>query len=45
MFNSQIDSIINSDIEMKGLDLLDNRPSIRFFLITDQFSLNEIYRF
>jgi len=45
MFDSQIDSIINSGVEMKELDLLDNRPSVRSFSTTDQFSSNEIYQF
>jgi len=43
MFDSQIDSIINFGIEIKGLDLLDNQPFIGFLLTTNQFSLNEIY--
>ena len=45
MFNGQIDSIISSGVEMKGLEFLDNRPSIGSLSVTDQFSSDEIYRF
>ncbi len=45
MFDSQINSIINSGVKMKGFDLLNNQPSVRSFLITDQFLSDEIYRF
>ena len=45
MFDGQIDNIINSGVEMKGLDFLDNQPSIDSFSVTDQFSSNEIYQF
>ncbi len=45
MFDSQINSIINSGVEIKGLDLLDNRPSVGSLSTTDQFSSNEIYWF
>ena len=45
MFDSQIDSIISSGVETKGLDLLDNRPFVGSLSITDQFSSDEIYRF
>ena len=45
IFDSQIDSIISSDIETKGLDLLDNRPSVGSLLTTNQFSLDELYWF
>ena len=43
MFDSQIDSIINSGVKTKGLDLLDNQPFVRSLSITDQFSSDEIY--
>ena len=45
MFDSQIDSIISSGVEVKGLELLDSRPSIVSLSVTDEFSLDEIYRF
>ncbi len=45
IFDSQIDSIINSGVETKGFDLLDNRLSVESLLITDQFSSDEIYWF
>jgi hypothetical protein len=46
MFDSQIDSIISSgSIEVKGLELLDNHPSIGSLSDTDQFSTDEIHRF
>ncbi len=45
MFNNQINSIINSVIEMKGLDLLDNWLSVRSLSTTDQFSSDKIYQF
>lgn len=45
MFDSQIDSIISSGVETKGLELLENRPSIGSLSTTDQFSSDETYRF
>ena len=45
IFDSQIDSIISSGIETKGLDLLENRPSVGSLSITNQFLSDEIYRF
>lgn len=45
MFDSQIDSIISSGVETKGLELLDNQLSIGSLSATDQFSSDEIFRF
>jgi len=46
MFDSQINSIISSgSIEVKGLELLDNHPSIGSLSDTDQFSTDEIHQF
>ena len=45
MIDSQIDSIISSGVEVKGLELLDSRPSIVSLSVTDEFSSDEIYRF
>src|SRR5271170_7317621 len=45
MFDNQIRSIINSGIEVKGLELLDNQHSIGSLSATDEFSSDEIHRF
>ena len=45
MFDNQISNIINSGIETKGLDLLNNQPSIGSLLEADQFSADEMQRF
>ena len=46
MFDIQIDSITSSGgIEVKGLELLDNQPSIGSLSDTDEFSSDEIHRF
>ena len=46
MFDIQIDSITSSSgIEVKGLELLDNQPSIGSLSDTDEFSFDEIHRF
>ena len=45
MFDSQIDSIISSGVETKGLELLDNQLSIGSLSATNQFSSDEIFRF
>ena len=46
MFVIQIDSITSSGgIEVKGLELLDNQPSIGSLSDTDEFSSDEIHRF
>ena len=45
MFDSQIDSIISSNVETKELDLLNYQPSVGSLSTSDQFSSDEIYRF
>ena len=46
MFDSQVESIISSSgVEMKGLELLDKRPSIGSLSVTDEFSSDEMHRF
>ena len=46
MLDIQIDSITSSGgIEVKGLELLDNQPSIGSLSDTDEFSSDEIHRF
>lgn len=45
MFDNQIDSIVSSGVETKGLELLDNRPSVGSLSTTDRFSSDEIFRF
>ena len=46
IFNIQIDSIISSSgIEVKGLELLDNQPSISSLSDIDEFSSDKIHRF
>ena len=45
IYNSQIGSIISSSVEAKGLEFLDNRPSVGSLSATDQFTTDEIYRF
>ena len=45
MYDSQIGSIISSGVEAKGLEFLDNRPSVGSLSATDQFTTDEIYRF
>src|ERR1051325_1226956 len=44
MFDAQI-IIESSEIETKGIDLLDNRPNVRSLSATDEFSSDEMYRF
>jgi len=45
MFDKQIDSIICSGIETKGLDLLERQPSAGSLSATDQFEADELHRF
>ena len=45
MFDNQIRSIINSGVEVKGLELLDNQHSIGSLSATDEFSSDEMHRF
>jgi len=45
MFDNQISNIINSSIEIKGLDLLNNRPSVGSLSKVDQFSADEMQQF
>ena len=46
MFDIQINSITSfSSIKVKGLELLDNQPSICSLSDTDEFSSDEIHRF
>jgi len=45
MNDSRITDLTNSGIETKGLDLLNNRPTVGFLSATDNFSSDEMYRF
>jgi hypothetical protein len=45
MFDKQIDSIICSGVETKGLDLLEKQPSVGSLSSTDQFEADELHRF
>ena len=45
MFDNQVSNIINSGVETKGLDLLNNRPSVGSLSEADQFSADEMQRF
>ena len=45
MFDNQIRSIINSSIEVKGFELLDNQHSIGSLSATDEFLSEEMHRF
>jgi hypothetical protein len=45
MFDKQIDSIICSGVETKGLDLLEKQPSVGSLSSTDQFETDELHRF
>ncbi len=45
MFDKQIDSIICSGVETKGLDLLERQPSAGSLSVTDQFEADELHRF
>lgn len=42
---SQINDIISSDLETKGLELLNNRPSVGSLSDANEFSTDEMYRF
>jgi len=45
MFDSRINNIINSGVVTKGLDLLNNRPSVGSLSVADEFSSDEMHRF
>jgi len=45
MFDNQIRSIINSGVEVKGFELLDNQHSIGSLSATDKFSSEEMHQF
>jgi len=45
MNDSRIADLTNSGIEMKGLDLLNNRPTVGSLSVTDNFSSDEMYQF
>jgi hypothetical protein len=45
MAEMQIDDIISSGFETKGLELLNNRPSVGSLSDTNEFSTDEMYRF
>ena len=45
MFDNQVSNIINSGVETKGLDLLNNWPSVGLLSEADQFSADEMQRF
>src|SRR6266540_4263623 len=45
MFDAQIEDIKSSGIETKGLELLENRPTVGSLSATDRFSSDEMRRF
>ena len=45
MFDAQIEDIKSSRIETKGLELLENWPTVELLSVTDRFSSNEMRRF
>ena len=45
MFDNKITEIVNSGIETKGLNLLEDRPSVGSLSETDRFGSNEMHRF
>lgn len=45
MSDSQIEDIISSGIETKGLEIFNNRPSVGSLSDTNEFSTDEMYRF
>src|SRR5277367_5406264 len=45
MTESQVDDIISSGLEIKGLELLNSRPSVGSLSDSDQFSPDEMYQF
>ncbi|GBC48175.2 hypothetical protein GLOIN_2v1775288 [Rhizophagus irregularis DAOM 181602=DAOM 197198] len=45
MFDKQIENIISSGIEVKGLELLNSQHTIRSLSVTDEFSSDEMHRF
>ena len=44
MFDAQI-MVKGSEIEIKGIELLETRPNVRSLSETDEFSSDEIYQF
>src|ERR1043165_6570935 len=44
MFDIQI-MVESSGIEMKSIELLQNRPNVGFLSVTDKFSLDDMYQF
>src|SRR3954470_11804093 len=45
MFNSRINNIINSGVITKGLDLLNNWPSVGSLSVADEFSSDKMHQF
>jgi len=45
MNDNRIGDIISSDIQMKGLELLEDRPTTGSISAADQFSSDELERF
>ena len=45
MAKAKINDIVSSGLEVKGLDLLDNRSSVGSLSDADEFSTEEMYRF
>ncbi|CAB4417325.1 unnamed protein product [Rhizophagus irregularis] len=45
MFDKQIENIISSGIEVKGLELLNSQRTIGSLSVTDKFSSDEMHRF
>ena len=45
MFDAQIEDIKSSGVEIKGFELLENRPTVGSLSATDRFSSDEMRRF
>ena len=45
MNDNRIEAIINSDVQTKGLELLENRPTVGSLSESDQFASDEMERF
>ena len=45
MTDFQVDNIISSGIETKGLEIFNSRPTVGSLSDTNEFSTDEMYRF
>ena len=45
MTDFQVDNIISSGIEMKGLEIFNNRPTVRSLSDTNEIPTDEMYHF